>query len=324
MRTLNKTTLLVALACSCVVLTGCFSSAALLQSDQALSLKPEPGRYLKMIATIEGVDRSESIEFAWSCEHTRYFSAATMSWRLKWKSAIQDYLVRELKNGDVIFTSIPYDRFCDITNATELSKGLGIVTRQDPDSITITSVGKTTPGLLLKGIVERIASPAKNAPLNDAEKTLSRSLKNEFPGFAKASVSVWQKAQWSQNDWLSTTLDAIQHSTSAQQWGEENVRIRNWDSFFPDHKTSRTLPPAAVSINARPTNGKLELHADGTSDFSVASSFHRISGEAWPPVMVCVIDDCLTTYNTNSTLYFAKAKLLVTVYATPFSGVHVP
>lgn len=129
-----------------------FSSAALLQSGVKQSVsKPEPDRYFKMTGTIEGPDYSESIEFAWSCEHTRYFTAATMSWQLRWKSATQDYLVRELKNGDVIFTSIPYDRFCDITKATELNKGLGIVTRNDPDSITVTSVAKTTPGLLLQG-----------------------------------------------------------------------------------------------------------------------------------------------------------------------------
>jgi hypothetical protein len=324
MQNLKRTLLIIASACSCVALQGCFTTAALLQSDQALSLEPEPDRHFKMTGVVEGPDRSEPIEFAWSCEQTRYFTAATMSWRLKWHNASQDYLVRELKNGDLIFTSIPYDRYCEITTPTELNKGLGIITREDPDSITITSFKQANPKLLLKGVVERIINPENNLPLNEAERKLDRSLRNEFPGFATASVSVRRQTQWSQNASLKNTLDGIRHSTTARQWGEANGPVKNWSSFFPDHKSMRPLPEATVSFYAKPTNGKLELHADGTTDFRIASSFHRITGEAWPPITICVVDDCLTTYDANSTLYFATAKLLVTVYATAFHRVHVP
>ncbi|OGR04519.1 MAG: hypothetical protein A2520_05505 [Deltaproteobacteria bacterium RIFOXYD12_FULL_53_23] len=187
---------------SLCLLSGCMTTAAIIESPKLLSLKTEPPRFYQMSleGNIEG--KKYNIEHIYKCEQERYFTAATMTWKLRWASD-RHFVVQKLSEGPTIFFLQP--RFCP-ESEMDYFPDIGVIPDQKPLSNVIVYLGKEPEGTLYsnfnvisKGKLRRLQGDIDVSKSSSEEYRLANQIHNNISNFIKTDVHIYPESIWSTN-----------------------------------------------------------------------------------------------------------------------------
>lgn len=183
-----------------LLVSGCMTTAAIIESPKLLSLEPEPPRYFQMSLEVDIKGEKKNIEYTWKCEQTKAFSASTMDWKLEWDSKPR-YVVQKLRGGPTVFFVQPKAAYCSQDGEVDYFPGFGVI----PDQQSLTRVdvyrgkiggGKYYSEAVLKGKIRRVQGAVNTTTSSKEEIALAEQLQDQSRNFLARSVRIYPESIW--------------------------------------------------------------------------------------------------------------------------------
>ena len=118
--------------------SGCMTTAAIIELPQRGALTPAAPRYYELSLDLTLHAKPYHIDYSWSCEQRKVFTASVMQWVLRWKSDFK-IVAKGFPDGLVVYFWQPSSAYC-VDNTTKIVPRI-VVASDETTPVTVALFG---------------------------------------------------------------------------------------------------------------------------------------------------------------------------------------